>query len=117
MMTSGITFVVLFVALTFYFINGEICDEDAASEYVCDMGSCCKKNGIWDCIYDEEDTSDCEETSKTSGWQTWHTILTVVGGISFLMAIVGCCVRMNRYSTAVPRRDDEERFANQEVRS
>ncbi|XP_071165247.1 uncharacterized protein [Mytilus edulis] len=117
MTTLGFVLIFLFVALIFQHINGEICGGDYATEYECDIGTCCKVDGRWDCLTDEQDSYMCEETSDTSGWKTWHTIITVVGGVSIFMSIVGCCVRMSRHNRAGPRRDDEERFVHQEVRS
>ncbi|XP_071165249.1 uncharacterized protein [Mytilus edulis] len=129
MTTLRFVFIILFVALIFQHINGEICGGDYAAEYVCDIGSCCKVNGRWHCLTDEQDSYMCEKTSDTSGWfikdeqsvsikwNTWHTIVTVVGGVSIFMSIVACLVRMSRHNRTGPRRDDEERFAHQEVRS
>ncbi|XP_071165250.1 uncharacterized protein [Mytilus edulis] len=110
MTTLRFVFIILFVALIFQHINGEICGGDYAAEYVCDIGSCCKVNGRWHCLTDEQDSYMCEKN-------TWHTIVTVVGGVSIFMSIVACLVRMSRHNRTGPRRDDEERFAHQEVRS
>ena len=40
---------------------GEICGGDYAAEYVCDIGTCCKVNGRWDCLTDEQDSYMCEK--------------------------------------------------------
>ncbi|VDI28186.1 profilin [Mytilus galloprovincialis] len=64
MTTLGFVFIFLFVALIFQHINGEICGGDYATEYECDIGTCCKVDGRWDCLTDEQDSYMCEDHTR-----------------------------------------------------